>query len=118
MGRGRLYANGIEKTILAEDFHGTSPSGSLYSKQEALADAQNEKRSEEACTLYEVKVHSSAIRWPFCTAARARSTRRPTAVGILSNSSGPIPGSSGTVPRQVVAAQDMPLEEVTHGYSS
>src|SRR6202789_304664 len=49
-------ANGIEKTILAEDFLGTSPHGSLYTKQESLAPTPKEK-AEEACTLYEVKVH-------------------------------------------------------------
>src|SRR5271165_4959193 len=48
--------NGIEKTILADDFYGTAPNGSHYSKQEAVADAQNKKTSEEACTMYEVKV--------------------------------------------------------------
>jgi hypothetical protein len=31
--------NGIQKTILAEDFHGTAPNGSLYSKKEAVAHA-------------------------------------------------------------------------------
>jgi hypothetical protein len=48
--------NGIEKTILAEDFRGTAPGGSLYSKKEAVEHAQSGV-SEEACTLYEVKVH-------------------------------------------------------------
>ena len=48
--------NGIEKTILAEDFQGTSPGGSLYSKKEAVAHAQSGV-PEEACTLYEVRVH-------------------------------------------------------------
>ena len=49
--------NGIEKTILAEDFQGTAPSGSQYSKQEALSQASQSKVSEEACTMYDVKVH-------------------------------------------------------------
>jgi Domain of unknown function (DUF4440) len=48
--------SGIEKTILAEDYQGTAPNGSLYSKKEAVADSQSGVR-EEACTLYEVKVH-------------------------------------------------------------
>ena len=48
--------NGIEKTILAEDFQGTAPNGSHYSKQEALADPSKDT-SEEACQLYEVTVH-------------------------------------------------------------
>jgi hypothetical protein len=49
--------NDIEKTILAEDFLGTSPHGSLYSKQESLTPTSKEKPSEEACTIYQVKVH-------------------------------------------------------------
>jgi hypothetical protein len=48
--------NGIQKTILAEDFYGTAPDGSRYSKKKELADAQSGVR-EEACTIYEVTVH-------------------------------------------------------------
>ena len=51
--------NGIEKTILAEDFHGTAPDGSPHSKQEAVAHALNET-SEEACTTYELKAAPAA----------------------------------------------------------
>jgi hypothetical protein len=49
--------NGIQKTILADDFHGTAPDGSLYSKKQALAEALSEKHTEEGCTMFEVKVH-------------------------------------------------------------
>jgi hypothetical protein len=49
--------DGIEKTILAEDFHGTAPNGSLYDKKEAVATDPHPKTSEEACTMYDVKVH-------------------------------------------------------------
>jgi Domain of unknown function (DUF4440) len=52
----RCTHNGIEKTILAEDFHGTAPDGSHYSKQQAIAGSLG-KRTDEECTLYEVKVH-------------------------------------------------------------
>jgi len=48
--------NGIQKTILADDFHGTAPDGSLYSKKQALAEALSGK-PEEGCTMFEVKVH-------------------------------------------------------------
>jgi len=48
--------NGIEKTILAEDFHGISPEGSNYSKKEAVEDARTAK-TEQECKMYEVKVH-------------------------------------------------------------
>jgi hypothetical protein len=46
--------NGIEKTILAEDFQGTAPDGSRYSKKEAMAPGDT---PEEACEIYEVTVH-------------------------------------------------------------
>jgi hypothetical protein len=47
--------NGIQTTILAEDFHGTAPDGSLYSKQKEVAGPQNPKTTEEACAMYDVK---------------------------------------------------------------
>src|SRR5579872_2695182 len=40
----------------ADDFQGTSPGGSLYSKKEAVAHAESGV-PEEGCTLYEVRVH-------------------------------------------------------------
>lgn len=49
--------NGIEKTILADDFHGTAPDGSLYSKKQAITEALSGKRTEEGCIMFEVKVH-------------------------------------------------------------
>ena len=48
--------NGIENAILAEDFQGTAPNGSRYSKKEAIAYAAR-KTPEEACEIYEVTVH-------------------------------------------------------------
>lgn len=48
--------NGIEKTILAEDFHGISPKASHYSKKEAVQEAGNAE-TERECKMYEVKVH-------------------------------------------------------------
>ena len=48
--------NGIEKTILAEDFQGTAPDGSHYSKKEATTEFAG-GRSEENCEIYEVTVH-------------------------------------------------------------
>jgi hypothetical protein len=41
----------------ADDFHGTAPDGSLYSKKQALAEALSGKRIEEGCAMFEVKVH-------------------------------------------------------------
>jgi hypothetical protein len=49
--------NGIEQTIMAEDFHGIAPDGTPYSKQQAITDAANAKTSEKECVMYEVKVH-------------------------------------------------------------
>ena len=47
----------IEKTILAEDFHGVAPDGSQYSKKEAVTPSTESKITETACVMYEVKVH-------------------------------------------------------------
>lgn len=48
--------NGIESTILAEDFQGIAPNGSRYSKKGAIAYSAS-KTPEEACEIYEVTVH-------------------------------------------------------------
>ncbi len=49
--------NGIEKTILAEDFHAIAPDGSQYGKKEALAKAQSDGSREKSCVMYGVNVH-------------------------------------------------------------
>ena len=49
--------NGIERTILADDFYGTAPDGTHYTKQQAVADSENTKTSETNCRMFEVKVH-------------------------------------------------------------
>jgi hypothetical protein len=49
--------NGIEKTIMAEDFYAVAPDGSQYGKKEAIANAASSKPSERDCKMYEVKVH-------------------------------------------------------------
>jgi len=49
--------NGIEKTILAEDFHGTAPNGTQYSKKEAVSGSQDTQPAERECVMYDVKVH-------------------------------------------------------------
>ncbi len=102
--------NGIEKTILADDFHGTAPNGSLYSKQEAVADAQKQNTPEEACIMYEVKVHffgdSMAILYGSESAVHTevdgrKHTVKPTWTDTWLKRHGKW---------QVVAAQDMPSE--------
>lgn len=102
--------NGIEKTILAADFHGTAPNGSLYSKQEAVAYAEKEKPAEEACTMYEVKVHffgdSMAILYGSESAVHVEPDGRRHTVRLT--------WTDTWLKRhgmwQVVAAQDMPSE--------
>jgi hypothetical protein len=49
--------NGIEKVILAEDFHGTAPDGTQYSKKEAVSGSQDTQPAERECVMYDVKVH-------------------------------------------------------------
>jgi hypothetical protein len=99
--------NGIEKTILAEDFHGTAPNGSLYSKQQAVADA---KTTEETCKMYEVKVHlfgdSMAILYGSESAVRTEADGRKHTVKLTWTDTWL--KRQGTW--QVVAAQDMPSE--------
>jgi len=99
--------NGIEKTILAEDFLGTSPRGSLYTKQEALTPTLNEK-PEEACTLYEVKVHffgdSMAILYGSESAIHVEADGRRHRVKLTWTDTWL--KRDGTW--QIVAAQDMP----------
>jgi hypothetical protein len=101
--------NGIEKTILAEDFLGTSPRGSLYSKQQALM-PDLKKKSEEACTLYEVKVHffgdSMAILYGSESAIHIETDGRRHKVKYTWTDTWL--NRNGTW--QIVAAQDMPSE--------
>jgi len=49
--------NGIEKTILAEDFHGIAPDGSHYEKKDMVTESENTKTSERECVMYDVTVH-------------------------------------------------------------
>ncbi len=99
--------NGIEKTILAEDFHGTAPNGSLYSKQQAVAHA---KTTEQACKMYEVKVHffgdSMAILYGSESAVHTEADGRKHTVKLTWTDTWL--KRHGTW--QVVAAQDMPSE--------
>ena len=101
--------SGIEKTILAEDFHGTAPDGSLYSKKEAVADSQS-GTPEEACTLYEVKVHffgaAMAVLYGSESAVHVEADGRKHVVKLI--------WTDTWLKRhgawQIVSAQDMPSE--------
>jgi Domain of unknown function (DUF4440) len=101
--------NGIERTILAEDFLGTSPHGSLYTKQESFASTPNEK-PEEDCTLYEVKVHffgdSIAILYGSESAIHVETDGRRHRVKLTWTDTWLKRGGTW----QIVAAQDMPSE--------
>jgi hypothetical protein len=102
--------NGIQKTILAEDFQGTAPDGSRYSKQQALAEASSEKTKESACTMYEVTVHffgdSMAILYGSESALHTEADGRKHTVKLTWTDTWL--KRNGTW--QIVAAQDMPSE--------
>jgi hypothetical protein len=101
--------NDIKKTILAEDFQGTAPDGTRYSKTEAIAHSLSGK-PEEACTLHEVTVHffgdAMAILYGSESAVRIETDGRRHAVNLT--------WTDTWLKRkgiwQIVAAQDMPTE--------
>jgi Domain of unknown function (DUF4440) len=101
--------NRIEKTILAEDFQGTSPSGSRYSKKEAT-DEFSSGPNEEACELYEVTVHffgdAMAILYGSESAVHIETDGRRHKVKLIWTDTWL--KRHGTW--QIVAAQDMPTE--------
>ena len=102
--------NGIQTTILAEDFHGTAPDGSLYSKQKEVANPQHPKTTEEACAMYDVKVHffgdAMAILYGSESAVHVEADGRRHTVKLT--------WTDTWLKRhgawQIVAAQDMPSE--------
>ena len=102
--------NGIEKTILAEDFLGTAPDGSRYSKQQAIAHAASEKTSEGACTMYEVTVHffgdSMAILYGSESAIHTEADGRKHTVKLTWTDTWLKRNGNW----QIVAAEDMPSE--------
>jgi len=102
--------NGIEKKILAEDFQGTAPDGSRYSKQQAVAHALSAKPSEEACTLYEVTVHffgdSTAILYGSESAIHTEADGRKHTVKLTWTDTWLKRNGNW----QIVAAEDMPSE--------
>jgi Domain of unknown function (DUF4440) len=63
IAKERLWAeqacthNGIVKTLLADDFQGTSPAGARYSKSDSVKRAENSKSDSRDCRLNETKVH-------------------------------------------------------------
>jgi hypothetical protein len=101
--------NGIEKTILADDFQGTAPDGSHYTKPQALADSAKDA-PEEDCRLYDVTVHffgdSIAILYGSESAVHIEANGRRHRVKLT--------WTDTWLRRhgkwQIVAAQDMPSE--------
>ncbi|MGA2023288.1 MAG: nuclear transport factor 2 family protein [Steroidobacteraceae bacterium] len=101
--------NGIEKTILAEDFQGTAPDGSRYSKQQASTEF-SKGNTKEACEMYEVTVHffgdAMAVLYGSESAVHVESDGRKHKVKLT--------WTDTWLKRhgiwQVVAAQDMPTE--------
>ena len=102
--------NGIEKTILAEDFHGIDPDGSHYSKKEAVEQARTAK-TERECKMYEVKVHffgeNMAILYGSETAVHASTTDGHQHTTKLTWTDTWLKRDGKW---QVVAAEDMPSE--------
>jgi hypothetical protein len=102
--------NGIEKTILADDFHGTAPDGSLYSKKQAITEALSGKRTEEGCTMFDVKVHffgdAMAVLYGSESAIHVEAGGRKHTVKLTWTDTWL--KRNGTW--QIVAAQDMPSE--------
>ena len=101
--------NGIQKTILAEDFYGTAPDGSRYSKKKEVADSPTPVH-EEDCTMYEVTVHffgdAMAILYGSESAVRTDTDGRKHTVKLTWTDTWL--KRRGTW--QIVAAQDMPSE--------
>ena len=101
--------NGIEKKILAEDFQGTAPDGSRYSKKQATTEFAGGS-SEEACEMYEVTVHffgdAMAILYGSESAVHIETDGRRHKVKLT--------WTDTWLKRhgiwQIVAAQDMPTE--------
>jgi hypothetical protein len=101
--------NSIEKTILAEDFQGTAPDGSRYSKKQATTELAG-GRSEEACEMYEVTVHffgnAMAILYGSESAVHIETDGRRRKVKLTWTDTWLKRGGIW----QIVAAQDMPTE--------
>jgi Domain of unknown function (DUF4440) len=101
--------NDIDKTILAEDFQGTGPDGSVYSKKDVAAEFLGQK-SKEACEMYEVTVHffgdAMAILYGSESAIQVETDGRRHKVKLT--------WTDTWLKRkgvwQIVAAQDMPSE--------
>jgi hypothetical protein len=102
--------NGIQKIILADDFQGTAPDGSLYSKKQALAEALSGKRTEEGCTMFDVKVHlfgeTMALLYGSESAIHTETDGRKHTIKLTWTDTWL--KRNGTW--QIVAAQDMPSE--------
>lgn len=97
----------VVETLLADDFQGTAPDGSRYSKKQAVEEARNPKQPARNCQTYEVKVHffgdSMAILYG------SESATRRTSSGAASNRK--LVWTDTWLKRngkwQIVAAQDM-----------
>jgi hypothetical protein len=103
--------NGIEQTILADDFHGIAPDGSHYSKKEAVSDAANNKTSERECKMFEVKVHffgdNMAILYGSESAIRSPKDGKEHSVKLTWTDT----WLKRNGKWQVVAAEDLPTEQ-------
>jgi len=73
--------NGIEASILADDFHGIAPDGTQYDKKQSVQESLNTKTSERDCKMNEVKVHffgdSMAVLYGSETAIHPATAKQP-----------------------------------------
>jgi Domain of unknown function (DUF4440) len=103
--------NNIEQTILAEDFYGTAPDGTHYSRKEAIEETQNAKTFERGCRMFEVKVHyfgdNMAILYGSEVAVRPPKDGHEHTVKLTWTDTWLRRNGKW----QIVAAQDMPSEE-------
>jgi hypothetical protein len=62
--------NGIERTILADDFYGTAPDGTHYTKQQTVADSENRRPPRPTATCSKSRCTSTATISRCFTAAK------------------------------------------------
>ena len=84
--------NDVVKSLLADDFQGTSPSGKRYSKPDTI----REKPSARDCKLGEVKIRFFGDNLAIAYGSESRVKTSKDGKDRSRPSSGPTPGSSAT----------------------
>jgi hypothetical protein len=103
--------NGIEASILAEDFYGIAPDGTQYDKKQSVQESLNTKTSERECKMHEVKVHffgdAMAILYGSETAIHPATAKQPERTVKLTWVDTWLMRNGKW---QIVSAEDMPSE--------